>query len=95
MAPQWDIQDLSFAYRGQGTVFDQLSFSLTAGTFTGVAGPNGAGKTTLIHLLSGTLKPSAGKVGSLLRIDGTVSLDVSSGSTRGCLGSVSRVGSSM
>lgn len=62
MTPQWDIQDLSFAYKGQAKLFDALSFSLTSGTFMGVAGPNGAGKTTLIHLLSGVLKPSAGEV---------------------------------
>ncbi|MCF7976381.1 MAG: ABC transporter ATP-binding protein [Phycisphaerae bacterium] len=62
MGPQWDIQTLSFAYKGQGVLIDQLSFSLAAGTFTGVAGPNGVGKTTLIHLLSGTLNPSEGKI---------------------------------
>jgi iron complex transport system ATP-binding protein len=62
MKPQWDIQTLSFGYRGQSALFDQLSFSLASGTFTSIAGPNGVGKTTLIHLLSGTLKPDAGTV---------------------------------
>ncbi|MCP4455268.1 MAG: ABC transporter ATP-binding protein, partial [Planctomycetes bacterium] len=62
MGPQWDIHNLSFAYRGQGTLFHQLSFSLASGTFAGIAGPNGVGKTTLIHLLSGALKPDAGMV---------------------------------
>jgi iron complex transport system ATP-binding protein len=62
MGQQWDIQDLSFAYKGQRALFDQLSFSLASGTFTGLAGPNGVGKTTLIHLVGGTLKPNAGKV---------------------------------
>jgi iron complex transport system ATP-binding protein len=62
MEIQWDIKNLSFAYKGQPVLFDQLSFSLEAGTFTGVAGPNGVGKTTLIHLLGGSLKPQAGSV---------------------------------
>ena len=62
MGPQWDIQGISFAYKGQRVLFNQLSFSLASGTFTGMAGPNGVGKTTLIHLLSGTLKPSEGAV---------------------------------
>ncbi len=62
MGPQWDIQTLSFAYKGQRMLFDQLSFSLASGTFTGIAGPNGVGKTTLIHLLSATLKPDAGRI---------------------------------
>ena len=62
MGPQWDIQGISFAYKGQSVLFNQLSFSLASGTFTGMAGPNGVGKTTLIHLLSGTLKPSEGAV---------------------------------
>jgi iron complex transport system ATP-binding protein len=62
MGPQWDIQDLTFAYKDQSVLFNRLRFSLAAGSFTGVAGPNGAGKTTLIHLLSGALVPRAGKI---------------------------------
>ncbi len=62
MTIQWDIKNLSFQYKGQPALFDQLSFSLEAGTFTGIAGPNGVGKTTLIHLLGGSLKPKTGQV---------------------------------
>jgi len=62
MRQQWDIQGIAFGYKGQKGLFNHLSFSLTSGTFTGIAGPNGVGKTTLIHLLSGTLKPNAGKI---------------------------------
>jgi branched-chain amino acid transport system ATP-binding protein len=39
-----------------------VSLSLSVGELNCVIGPNGAGKSTLVNLLSGTLKPSAGRV---------------------------------
>jgi len=39
-----------------------VSLSVGEGTVLGVIGPNGAGKTTLINLITGHLKPSAGRV---------------------------------
>ncbi len=41
---------------------NDVSFSLDAGEILGIIGPNGAGKTTFIHLVSGILMPSSGKV---------------------------------
>ena len=41
---------------------DDVSVSIEPGTLHAVIGPNGAGKTTLFNLLSGTLKPTAGRV---------------------------------
>jgi len=41
---------------------DNLSLSVEAGEIHAVIGPNGAGKTTLVNLLSGMLKPDAGKI---------------------------------
>jgi len=41
---------------------DRLSFELQAGTITALIGPNGAGKTTVFNVITGFLKPSAGKV---------------------------------
>lgn len=41
---------------------DGLSFDLHAGEIFGLIGPNGAGKSTTFNLISGFLKPSAGKV---------------------------------
>jgi len=38
------------------------SLTVEAGTITGLIGPNGAGKTTLFNLLTGFLKPDAGRV---------------------------------
>jgi branched-chain amino acid transport system ATP-binding protein len=39
-----------------------VSLSVGAGEVLGVIGPNGAGKSTLINLITGHLKPSAGRV---------------------------------
>jgi branched-chain amino acid transport system ATP-binding protein len=45
---------------------DGVSFTLRAGTITGLIGPNGAGKTTLFNLIAGALPPDAGR----LRLEG-------------------------
>jgi branched-chain amino acid transport system ATP-binding protein len=39
-----------------------VSFSVGAGEVVSVVGPNGAGKTTLFNLITGVLKPDAGRV---------------------------------
>lgn len=41
---------------------NDVSFTLQKGEFAAYAGPNGAGKSTTFKLLSGMLKPQAGKV---------------------------------
>jgi iron complex transport system ATP-binding protein len=43
-------------------VVDDVTIRLTDGTLTGILGPNGSGKTTLLRLLSGTRRPSSGRV---------------------------------
>jgi zinc transport system ATP-binding protein len=44
------------------TVLEDISFSVSEGTFLGVIGPNGAGKTTLIRVILGLVRPDAGRV---------------------------------
>ncbi|MET4387955.1 branched-chain amino acid transport system ATP-binding protein [Bradyrhizobium sp. F1.4.3] len=44
-----------------------VSFHVNEGDFLGLIGPNGAGKTTLFNVISGVLKPSAGRVRFLSR----------------------------
>jgi branched-chain amino acid transport system ATP-binding protein len=41
---------------------DDVSVKVRAGSLHSIIGPNGAGKTTLFNLLSGVLKPTAGRV---------------------------------
>jgi ABC-type branched-subunit amino acid transport system ATPase component len=41
---------------------DSVSFDLKKGEILGVIGPNGSGKTTLVNLITGFVKPDAGKV---------------------------------
>jgi len=43
-------------------VVGPLSMSIPAGRITVVTGPSGAGKTTLLQVLSGVLRPTAGRV---------------------------------
>ena len=46
---------------GSRTVVDAVSFSVPAGTVTGLVGPNGAGKTTIMGMLLGLVRPSSGE----------------------------------
>ena len=43
-------------------VVDNISLRLAQGARHALIGPNGAGKTTLVQLLSGVLRPDAGKI---------------------------------
>jgi ABC-2 type transport system ATP-binding protein len=52
---------LSYSY-GAHLVVDRLSLVVHAGEVYGFLGPNGAGKTTTLKLLTGLLKPGAGRV---------------------------------
>jgi branched-chain amino acid transport system ATP-binding protein len=55
------IEHLSKSY-GALKVTQDVSFDVRPGELHAIIGPNGAGKTTLIHQISGTAKPSAGRI---------------------------------
>ena len=54
-------EELGFAY-GERPILEGLDLRVGRGEIVGIVGPNGAGKTTLLRLLSGVLRPTAGKV---------------------------------
>src|SRR6478672_13720309 len=53
--------NISFAY-GSATVLRGVSMDVPDRGFVGILGPNGSGKTTLLKVLSGTRRPSGGRV---------------------------------
>jgi len=60
-APILATRDLGLDIGGARIVAD-VSLEVREGKLVGIIGPNGAGKTTLFNLLSGTLRPTAGRV---------------------------------
>lgn len=57
------LEELSKTYSKSGTkAVDSLSLEVRDGEIFGFLGPNGAGKTTTIKMLTGVLRPDAGRV---------------------------------
>jgi branched-chain amino acid transport system ATP-binding protein len=47
---------------GGATIVAGVGLEVPAGEFLGIIGPNGAGKTTFFNLLSGLMRPTAGRI---------------------------------
>ena len=60
-APILATRNLGLDIGGAQIVAD-VSLEVRAGELVGIIGPNGAGKTTLFNLLSGLVRPTAGRV---------------------------------
>ncbi|MFA5883970.1 MAG: ABC transporter ATP-binding protein [Acidimicrobiia bacterium] len=56
-----EAQDVTVRFGGV-VALDCVSLQVPANSLVGLVGPNGAGKTTLFGVLSGLLRPKAGKV---------------------------------
>lgn len=56
------IDNLSFSYRKDDKIINDLSLEVEEGSFTAIIGPNGTGKTTLINILCRQLDPDQGSV---------------------------------
>jgi branched-chain amino acid transport system ATP-binding protein len=61
VAPILSLDAVSKAY-GALRVADRVSFAVRDGETLGILGPNGAGKTTLFNLISGDVRPDAGRI---------------------------------
>jgi phospholipid/cholesterol/gamma-HCH transport system ATP-binding protein len=55
------IEGVRYAINGR-VIFDGLDISIPRGGVTAIMGPSGTGKTTLLRLITGQLRPSAGRV---------------------------------
>ncbi len=55
-----NINQLTFGYRKQPPLYDNLSLQLDSGSIIGLLGKNGSGKTTLLKLVAGLLKDTKG-----------------------------------
>jgi branched-chain amino acid transport system ATP-binding protein len=56
-----EVDGLSVSYGGLAALRG-ISLTVAEGQFVAIVGPNGAGKTTLFKAISGTVRPSAGKI---------------------------------
>jgi zinc transport system ATP-binding protein len=55
------VDRVSYDY-GQGTILEDISFSVEEGDLLGIIGPNGAGKTTLFNCMLGLIEGYRGKI---------------------------------
>ena len=69
--------------RGEVTLLDAVSFTVSAGELVAIVGPSGAGKTTLLEAIAGVAPASSGSV----RFDG-IDLHANLGTFRSVLGYV-------
>lgn len=57
-----EVERLAFAYPGQPSLYQDLSFRLNGGERFLVVGENGVGKSTLLKLLMGLITPQQGRI---------------------------------
>ncbi len=57
-----EVDRLTFSYRRETPILEDVSFSVSEGDFAAIIGSNGAGKSTLLKLLLNQLSPNSGTV---------------------------------
>jgi ATP-binding cassette subfamily B protein len=56
------FESVSFAYRSDDPILDNLSFRIAAGEHVAIVGPTGSGKSTVIRLLCRLYEPQGGRI---------------------------------
>jgi NitT/TauT family transport system ATP-binding protein len=56
------LNNISFAYPGGATIFDNFSWQVIRGEVWAIIGASGCGKSTLLYLVAGLRQPVAGQV---------------------------------
>jgi ATP-binding cassette subfamily B multidrug efflux pump len=56
------FENVSFAYRPDDPILEDLSFRIAPGEHVAIVGPTGSGKTTVIRLLCRLYEPQAGRI---------------------------------
>jgi peptide/nickel transport system ATP-binding protein len=59
-----EVENLSFGYKKDFLLFNNLTFSLKKGEIKAIVGASGAGKSTLFELILKNLKPMSGSIKS-------------------------------
>ena len=57
-----ELDNVSFAYRKNEPVLDNIAMEVPKGSIYGFLGANGAGKSTTLRLILGLMKPQEGKI---------------------------------
>ena len=54
------LNNISFSYDHQRTIFDNFSLEIKKGEVVGIVGPSGGGKSTIMNIMLGFLRPQSG-----------------------------------
>ena len=57
-----EVKDISFSYKKNENIFENISFNIKKGEVLCILGPNGTGKTTLLKCLNGINKVNTGEI---------------------------------
>jgi ATP-binding cassette subfamily C protein len=80
-----ELRDVRVGYDG-APVFDGLDLEIPRGSITAIIGPSGAGKTTIVDLVTGLVRPDAGRV----LVDGVPLVELDLGLWRRSVGYVTQ-----
>lgn len=59
---EMEVSGLTFAYKKEPDILQNISFKVRSGDVVGIIGHNGAGKTTLLSIMTGLLKQKSGSI---------------------------------